>query len=636
MEHKNKFDLISRLSSFNGVAELCILRRANGNCYGTANDSVPYHNGIFAQNSIKLAMRKYEKPSMKSGSDADIDTWANNFTINEKDLISKINLETEETENQVLKKEATENSLRNVASSESTTSQQSEQFVEMENILVRSSQCKDQDEVSTINSSMNGLVLTSYHSDNWLFCDKRQLKQSTHEINNLTYTLNQEEEMIDDDYASCSFTCDKKYSQATISGFSNAKMNEMYFFNFKNEICSSLDNINYTTKKAMANNNLKTENVYISEKSIKLIDANTFNFQPTNSAENFNIKTTELPKMNLTISTSKSYESFELASLTYSSCHSERSVAHLNCLVCQADETLSSSATTHENLKTKTLDTSDPDISEKHYMTYKLAPNYHVHKTESSPPSEESRNKYISTLKIEIKCPVIEYISSPEVKEINNCVKIVQLKREDLEEDCKKSVNNLTLEVDGYDNDESETYTQSMVSIKCGSLKSNSLISNKSEGNETLKRIVNDRVSTNNDYFDDIDISQNRCDEKQIEVTLKVLLDELVEKVEQNLTAGNDDVEELIQKVIDNMLFQIEIRDYYEEATNLESSENKPEIEIVRSEDAEANANNFSIIEFNKYESIDDKKIETENIDVDLNCYGFIPVSTLNDVEFEG
>lgn len=35
---------------------------------------MPYHNGIFAQNSIKLAMRKYEKPSMKSNSEADFAT----------------------------------------------------------------------------------------------------------------------------------------------------------------------------------------------------------------------------------------------------------------------------------------------------------------------------------------------------------------------------------------------------------------------------------------------------------------------------------------------------------------------------------------------------------------------------------
>ena len=74
LAYKNKFELVSKLSSLEGIAEVSVLRKINPtNCFGSNNPElqVPYHNGIFAQNSIKLAMRRYEKPSMKSNSEAD-------------------------------------------------------------------------------------------------------------------------------------------------------------------------------------------------------------------------------------------------------------------------------------------------------------------------------------------------------------------------------------------------------------------------------------------------------------------------------------------------------------------------------------------------------------------------------------
>lgn len=77
LAYKNKFELVSKLSSLEGIAEVSVLRKINPtNCFGSTNPElqVPYHNGIFAQNSIKLAMRKYEKPSMKSNSEADFAT----------------------------------------------------------------------------------------------------------------------------------------------------------------------------------------------------------------------------------------------------------------------------------------------------------------------------------------------------------------------------------------------------------------------------------------------------------------------------------------------------------------------------------------------------------------------------------
>ena len=132
---KNKFELISKLSSLGGTAEVNVLRKAlthhhssslltssnycfvssnktlsasNNNIAATSNANcsnnntnnlnsstsinlktnsepgpiiIPYHNGIFAQNSIKLAMRKYEKPAIKSTSDMDSNTFNNTNTL---------------------------------------------------------------------------------------------------------------------------------------------------------------------------------------------------------------------------------------------------------------------------------------------------------------------------------------------------------------------------------------------------------------------------------------------------------------------------------------------------------------------------------------------------------------------------
>lgn len=69
--YKNKFDLCSMLSSLGGIAEVTVLRKSPGQLFNTSDYEVPYYNSIFAQNSIKLAMRKYENPASKSGSDAE-------------------------------------------------------------------------------------------------------------------------------------------------------------------------------------------------------------------------------------------------------------------------------------------------------------------------------------------------------------------------------------------------------------------------------------------------------------------------------------------------------------------------------------------------------------------------------------
>lgn len=75
--NKNKFELCSLLSTLTGIAEICVLREIESCCYGmSSGDEIPYHNGIFAQNSIKLTMRKYENPAIKSGSEVEFLTQA--------------------------------------------------------------------------------------------------------------------------------------------------------------------------------------------------------------------------------------------------------------------------------------------------------------------------------------------------------------------------------------------------------------------------------------------------------------------------------------------------------------------------------------------------------------------------------
>ena len=75
--YKEKFEVCSMLSSLSGIAEVGILRKSIDNCFGDDEDEIPYYNGIFAQNSIKLAMRKYENPGIKSNSEFDTVSFKN-------------------------------------------------------------------------------------------------------------------------------------------------------------------------------------------------------------------------------------------------------------------------------------------------------------------------------------------------------------------------------------------------------------------------------------------------------------------------------------------------------------------------------------------------------------------------------
>ena len=73
LEFKNKEILFAKLNSLHNIGKLVVFRPSNCDGFNRSSEFVPYHNGIFAQNSIKLAIRKYENPSLiKSISDLEV------------------------------------------------------------------------------------------------------------------------------------------------------------------------------------------------------------------------------------------------------------------------------------------------------------------------------------------------------------------------------------------------------------------------------------------------------------------------------------------------------------------------------------------------------------------------------------
>ena len=145
----NKFDLVSKLGNLNGIAEVSILRKSN--CYGPHKDQVPYHNGIFAQNSIKLAMPKYDKPSIKSNSENDMHN--NGINSSKTDIFS----------------DEFRHSMYNLRSEMDNNESQI-----FKATLV---QCKD------LETELNSAQPESIENDNWLLYDKNStekiLKSST-------------------------------------------------------------------------------------------------------------------------------------------------------------------------------------------------------------------------------------------------------------------------------------------------------------------------------------------------------------------------------------------------------------------------------------------------------------------------
>ena len=66
--NKSKHELISAFQSINQVCELKVIRKLLNSNTNTSKNEIPYHNEIFAKNSIKLAVRSsnYEQPGILS------------------------------------------------------------------------------------------------------------------------------------------------------------------------------------------------------------------------------------------------------------------------------------------------------------------------------------------------------------------------------------------------------------------------------------------------------------------------------------------------------------------------------------------------------------------------------------------
>lgn len=286
---KNKIEVASKLCSFEGTANVSILRRTNSNCFVLKPDQIPYHNGIFAQNSIKLAMRKYEKPSIKSNSEADILVKNNNTS-----------LETEKS-HEVLKGSTVE--------------------------------CKEIDDEP---------ILSSLHSDNWLLYNK---KSSQKYLTTKSLSLSESQNCLDE----------------------------------------------FTANIDLLNSELNAKNLDKQQK-----DNKTAPILSDENNDTFKNDQTYFDHMDSTV-----------RSLTSSSCHSERSIVHLHCVVCfdegknekipdfKKDE--ESSSESEEN----TLKNED-EIDELDNFT-SIQPTLASSQSSLQSSNKEASSKFISTCKLEIK-----------------------------------------------------------------------------------------------------------------------------------------------------------------------------------------------------------------------------------------
>lgn len=194
----------------------------------------------------------------------------------------------------------------------------------------------DREDNLTENSSFNGLMFTSYHSDNWLFYDKRLHKQSKKA--DLEAEAGGDEDAVSKDAEDVE-KCDV-YSSSSFSYSNKNKVDE------KNQPCgfrsqcstaSSLESSKYHKKL----NGLESSLITIKTASFS-------NYQPSCidlTKINGNILHKEEEEDTIDSSPAQYIDIYEcpsLGSLTTSSCHSERSIVHLNCLVCMANDELSS------------------------------------------------------------------------------------------------------------------------------------------------------------------------------------------------------------------------------------------------------------------------------------------------------
>lgn len=327
LAYKNKFELISKLSSLGGIAEVSVLRKTNSNCFGANIDQVPYHNGIFAQNSIKLAMRKYEKPSMKCNSEAELlqTPTENQAALNSNEDVANETINENEPANQ--NNELIESCAQsNVPTNDDETmiaindqkdaDDDVDQETTLKNDIQQDNTAKNHDIKPDATDKTNptlqadnthskqtlcansGSILTSYHSDNWLFYDKRPLVPDPIESTNET-------------------NLDLTQVQNTDTAANSAVDEKQKVDDDENAIVVKVDESTETEAAAIVN-------------ELTANSCNKLNHTATGAGSQI-LKTSE------PIS-SFDFDECTARSLTSSSCHSERSIIHLNCVVCFEDE----------------------------------------------------------------------------------------------------------------------------------------------------------------------------------------------------------------------------------------------------------------------------------------------------------
>jgi hypothetical protein len=324
---------------------------------------------------------------------------------------------------------------------------------------------------ATLNSSLNCPILTSYHSDNWLFYDKRRLSKN---INNSP--SRQEPHEVGDiedrtkDLSASSFVSEKNsFTTSIVNNCNNTS--DTYFFNMKSEMNSSYE--------TYYKNNMIQEKEICCSSSSSSNSSNSYKSQIQNKT--YTLKKDEEDedkKQNLTITIcendddDKSCAKSPISLLTCSSCHSERSQAYLNCVVCSTDDSSTVSSLLNEEKKRvqQHLEITELKNPSKSELEKKTVSN--------------NCNKFISTLKIEVNCPVIKYVSSPigpkgEMKtvelgqsahrlELNENEEAVTV--QDLEDESSHTLKSCNLNQAFGDNKSDPTIVKSFVLCDCDDL----------------------------------------------------------------------------------------------------------------------------------------------------------------------
>lgn len=420
LAYKNKFELVSKLSSLEGIAEVSVLRKINPtNCFGSTNPElqVPYHNGIFAQNSIKLAMRKYEKPSMKSNSEADFATAistgavlmpptatpapklpsgnnipesgtnpnnnnntqevaSNNLVASSSNRDSNVGIE-EGVMDLVADQSCESLAEAGVGAATRTDHQQDEEtkledaqndedkeavaaiegfkdkgnfFIYFLNnylinflILMFGNYFKEENAASKQTSlcCASGSIMTSFHSDNWLFYDKRPTVLTTTSNNNNTVNFSSLPlpEMLDSvvviNNPEIATNTNNQVAKVKVSGMPSDMMTMMLIMDDNNMPMLTSQNVKQQQQPLL---------LLSPHRILGCAHAMTAPAPPPTSVATSvdGLQTTTAYAANGG-AIGGAMSAFDLdegtaRSLTSSSCHSERSVIHLNCVVCFEDD----------------------------------------------------------------------------------------------------------------------------------------------------------------------------------------------------------------------------------------------------------------------------------------------------------